>query len=74
MKVHPLLVGLDDVAPVEEVVVVHHSPREVGLAQYLRFKVRSVRNIFFFNIRNAEYVINLSPICDQRDSHLPAVR
>ena len=35
VKVHALLVGLDDVAPVEEVVVVHHSPREVGLAQHL---------------------------------------
>ena len=41
MKVHPLLVGLDDVAPVEEVVVVHHAPREVRLAQYLG-KERSV--------------------------------
>ena len=53
VKVHPLLVGLDDVAPVEEVVVVHHAPREVRLAQHLR-EVRSVGKIFFEIIRNSQ--------------------
>ena len=39
VKVHPLLVGLDNVAPVEKVVVVHHSAREVGLAQHLKMNL-----------------------------------
>jgi hypothetical protein len=33
VEVHPLLVALDDVPPIEEVVVVDDSPREVGLAE-----------------------------------------
>ena len=39
MKVHPLLVGLDDVAPVEEVVVVYHAAGKVGLAQHLIYEL-----------------------------------
>ena len=35
VKVDALLVGLNDVAPVEKVVVVHHSAREVRLTQHL---------------------------------------
>ena len=33
MEVHPLLIGLDDVAPEEKVVVIHHTAGEVGLEQ-----------------------------------------
>ena len=39
VKVHPLLVRLDDVAPVEEVVIVHHPAGEVGLAQHLIYEL-----------------------------------
>ena len=45
MKVHPLLVRLDDVAPVEEVVVVYHAAGKVGLAQHLIYELATAKNI-----------------------------
>ena len=35
VKIDALLVSLDDVAPVQKVVVVHHAPREVRLKNVL---------------------------------------
>ena len=43
MELRPLLVGLDDVAPVEEVVVVDHATAEVRLKKSKKATSVSVR-------------------------------
>ena len=53
VKIDALLVSLDDVAPVQKVVIVHHAPREVRLKININVDLaleeeerQIVRNIF----------------------------